>query len=74
MNNIKSFTFLKSYAEAMEELSEKEQKEFLLSIVKYVFYDIKPSFKGKMKLAWILVEPILTKSKNKSNSTQTKID
>ena len=70
MNNIKSFTFLKSYAEAMEELTEKEQKEFLLAIVRYVFYDKIPNFKGKMKLAWILVEPILTKSKNKSNSNQ----
>ncbi|MCM1052492.1 MAG: DUF6291 domain-containing protein [Ruminococcus sp.] len=70
MNNIKSFTFLKSYAEAMQELTEKEQKEFLLAIVKYVFYDIVPEFKGKMKLAWILVEPILTKSKNKSNTNQ----
>lgn len=70
MNNIKSFTFLKSYAVAMEELSEKEQKEFLLAMIKYVFYDINPNFKGKMKLAWILVEPILTKSKNKSNANQ----
>ena len=71
MNNIKSFTFLKSYAEAMEELTEKEQKEFLLAIIRYVFYDEIPNFKGKMKLAWVLVEPILTKSKNKSNSNQT---
>lgn len=70
MNKIKSFTFLRSYAVAMEELSEKEQKEFLLAIVKYVFYDISPNFKGKMKLAWILVEPILTKSKNKSSANQ----
>ena len=71
MNNIRSFTFLKSYAEAMEELNEREQKEFLLSIIKYVFYDIKPEFKGKLKLAWILVEPVLTKSKNKSNLNQS---
>lgn len=70
MNEIQSFTFLRSYAVAMQELNEKEQKEFLLAIIKYVFYDIKPEFKGKMKLAWILVEPILTKSKNKSNRNQ----
>lgn len=68
MNNIKSFSFLRSYAVAMQELTEREQKDFLLAIIKYVFYDITPEFKGKMKLAWILVEPILTKSKNKSNS------
>lgn len=70
MNEIQSFTFLRSYAVAMQELTEKEQKEFLLAIIRYVFYDIKPEFKGKMKLAWILVEPILTKSKNKSNRNQ----
>lgn len=70
MNEIKSFTFLRSYAEAMEELNDKEKKDFLLAIVEYVFYDKSPSFKGKMKLAWILVEPILTKSKNKSNRNQ----
>lgn len=70
MNEIKSFTFLKSYAEAMEELNNKEKKDFLLAIVEYVFYDKSPSFKGKMKLAWILVEPILTKSKNKSTRNQ----
>lgn len=68
MNNIKSFTFLKSYALAMEELSEREQKEFAYRIVRFVFYDETPEFKGKMKLAWILVEPILIKSKNKSNT------
>lgn len=70
MNEIKSFTFLRSYAEAMEELNNKEKKDFLLAIVEYVFYDKSPSFKGKMKLAWILVEPILTKSKNKSSRNQ----
>ena len=70
MNNIKSFTFFKSYAEAMEELTEKEQKEFLLAIVKYVFYDKTPEFKGKMKLAWVLVEQTLKKSKKKSNPNQ----
>ena len=70
MNKIKSFTFLRSYAEAMEELNNKEKKDFLLAIVEYAFYDKSPSFKGKMKLAWILVEPILRKSKNKSNRNQ----
>lgn len=70
MNKIKSFTFLKSFAVAMEEMTDKEKKEFLLAIVNYVFYDKEPNFKGKMKLAWILVEPILTKSKNKSNISE----
>lgn len=71
MNEIQSFSFLRSYAIAMEELNEREKKEFLLAIVDYVFYDKVPSFKGKLKLVWILVEPILTKSKNKSNRNQT---
>ena len=71
MNEIQSFSFLRSYAIAMEELNVKEKKEFLLAIVDYVFYDKVPCFKGKLKIAWILVEPILTKSKNKSNRNQT---
>lgn len=71
MNKIQSFSFLRSYAIAMEELNEKEKKEFLLAIVDYAFYDKLPIFKGKLKLVWILVEPILTKSKNKSNRNQT---
>lgn len=70
MNNVKSFSFMRSFAEAMEEFNEKKQKEFLLAIVRYVFYDEKPNFIGDMKLAWILVEPVLTKSKNKSNPKQ----
>lgn len=71
MNNIKSYSFLRSYMEAMEEMTEKEQKEFSWRINRFVFYDEIPEFKGKLKIAWILVEPILTKSKNKSNSSQT---
>ena len=70
MNKIKGFTFHRSYAEAMEELNVKEQKEFAWWIYRYVFFDEKPNLKGKSKLAWILVEPILTKSKNKSNLNQ----
>lgn len=64
---------MRSFAEAMEEFNEKKQKEFLLAIVRYAFYDEKPDFKGDMKLAWILVEPILTSSKNKSHTKQDEI-
>lgn len=68
MNNIQSFKFMKSFAVAMEELNDKQKKDFLLAIVQYVFYDEVPIFRGKLKLAWILVEPILTKSKNNSHT------
>ena len=74
MNNVQSFSFMRSFAEAMEELDIKEQKEFSWSIYRFVFFDETPNFKGKMRLAWILVEPILIKSKNKSirNQPETK--
>lgn len=70
MNNIKNFSFMRSFVEAMEEFNEKKQKDFVLAIVRYVYYDEKPDFKGDLKIAWILVEPILTKSKNKSHANQ----
>ena len=70
MNNIQSFSFMRSFAEAMEMFNEKQQKEFLLAIVKYVFYDENPDFSGSLKIAWVLIEPILTKSKNKSHTNQ----
>lgn len=54
----------------MEEMTEKEQKEFSWAIIRFVYYDEKPNFKGKLRIAWILIEPILIKSKNKSNTIQ----
>lgn len=70
MNKIKSFSFYRSFAEALEELPPKEQKEISWWMYRYVFFDETPDFKGKMKLVWILIEPILVKSKNKSNTKQ----
>lgn len=67
MNDVQSFKFMRSFAVAMEELNDKQKKDFLLAIINYVFYDESPEFKGKLKLAWILVEPILTKSKHNSH-------
>ena len=67
MNNVKSFSFMRSFAVAMEEFSDKQKKDFLLAMIDYVFYDKVPVFKGEQKLAWILVEPILTTSKHKSH-------
>ena len=70
MNDIKGFTFLRSFVVAMEELNKKQQMELSYAIVRYVYFDEIPNFKGNMKLAWILIEPILTKSKNKSHTNQ----
>lgn len=74
MNEIKGFTFFRSYAEALEELNDKEQKELLVTIVNFVFKNKIPNFKkgSKLRLAWVSIEPILTKSKNKSNRSKTK--
>lgn len=70
MNNVKSFTFFANYYKALINLEEKDQKELLLAMVKYVFEDIEPEFKEKdyKNLAWQLMIANLNTSKNKSNA------
>lgn len=72
MNEIKSFTFFRSYAEVLEEMTEKERKEFAVAIIDFVFKDKKPNFKSgsKLKAVWFAIEPHLIKSKNKSSRNQ----
>lgn len=72
MNKIKTFTFFRSYYEALNELSDKDKKALLVAIFDYVFADITPDFKGTKKSVWTLIEPTLSISKAKSNSTKSK--
>lgn len=72
MNKIKTFTFFRSYYEALNELSDKDKKALLVAIVDYIFADITPEFKGTKKSVWTLIEPTLSISKAKSNSTKLK--
>ena len=72
MNKIKTFTFFRSYYEALNELSDKDKKALLVAIVDYIFADITPEFKGTKKSVWTLIEPTLSISKSKSNNTKLK--
>lgn len=72
MNKIKTFTFFRSYYEALNELSDKDKKALLVAIVDYIFADITPEFKGTKKSVWTLIEPTLNISKSKSNNTKLK--
>ena len=67
MNNLKGFTFFKSYYECLQDLDEKTQNEILKSILEYMFEDKKPKLKGIKKTIWTLIEPHLNTSKNRSN-------
>ena len=68
MNNLKGFTFFKSYYECLQDLDEKTQNEILKSILEYMFEDKKPKLKGIKKTIWTLIEPHLNTSKNRSNN------
>ena len=70
MNKIKNFVFQRSFIEAIEELPDEVKKDFTWAIVKYVYYNEEPIFKGILKVAWVLVKPVLDKSKNKSKNAR----
>lgn len=72
MNKIESFTFFRSYHEALSELCDRDKKALLIAITNYVFDDITPEFKGVKKSIWSLIEPHLKVSKIKANSAKKK--
>lgn len=67
MKEIKSFSVYREYYELITLLSEKEQGEILLAIVKYMFLDEKPVLNAKQKKIFLNLQRPLDKSKNKSN-------
>lgn len=68
MNNIKGFTFYKSYYESLKDLKEKDKKDILNAMLDYVFEDKIPKFSGIKKIVWTLIQPNLNSSKNHSNT------
>lgn len=68
MNNIKGFTFYKSYYESLKDLKEKDKKDLLNAMLDYVFEDKIPKFSGIKKIVWTLIQPNLNSSKNHSNT------
>lgn len=67
MANIKCFSFFKSYYESIKDLEKNDKNDIINAILEYVFEDKKPKFKGIKKTIWVLIEPNLNKSKNRSN-------
>ena len=58
-----SFTFLRSYYEAIKELPAKVQNELYRAIIEFSFEEIEPVFKDKnAKSYWMLIEPNLKSS------------
>jgi hypothetical protein len=66
-NEIKGFTFYKSYYKSLKNLKEKDKKDIINAMLEYVFEDKKPNFKGIKFTIWTLIEPNLNTSKNRSN-------
>lgn len=67
MVDIKGFSFYRSYYDCLIELEEKDRNELLNAILEYVFENKKPKFSGIKKTIWVLIEPNLNTSKNRSN-------
>ena len=67
MNDIKGFTFYKSYYESLKNLKEKDKKDIINAMLEYVFEDKLPNFKGIKFTIWTLIQPNLNVSKNRSN-------
>ena len=68
MNNIKGFTFYKSYYESLKDLKEKDKKDIINAMLDYVFEDKIPKFSGIKKIVWTLIQPNLNSSKSHSNT------
>lgn len=68
MNNIKGFTFYKSYYESLKNLKEKDKKDIINAMLEYVFEDKIPNFKGIKFTIWTLIQPNLNSSKSHSNT------
>lgn len=72
MKNVDSFTFFRSYHEALKELSDRDRKSLLVAIDDYVFEDKTPELKGTKKSIWSLIEPHLKVSKSKAGNARKK--
>lgn len=73
-NNINGFTFFKNYYYALEELEEKDKRDVIMAIIKYVFENEEPKFKGIKKMAFSLIKPSLDLSKRNSRVSKKNND
>lgn len=68
--NIKSFTIYKEYYELITLLNQREQEEFLLAIVRYMFEDVEPILNNKQQKIFNNLKRPLDVSKNKSKNAR----
>lgn len=69
---MKSFTIYKEYYELSTFLSVREQEDFWLKIIKYMFEDIEPSLNTNQQKIFDNLRRPLDKSKKRSKSGSTK--
>ena len=69
---MKSFTIYKEYYELSTFLSEREQEDFWLKIIKYMLEDIEPSLNTNQQKIFDNLRRPLDKSKKRSKSGSTK--
>lgn len=62
------FMFFRSYYESLKELSPEELKQVLTAICEKAFYDIDIELTGYQKAIYLLIEPVLLRSIEKSKS------
>ena len=70
MNKIKSFTIYEEYYELITLLNQREQEEFLLAIVRYMFEDVEPVLNDKQQKIFNNLKRPLDVSKNKSKNAR----
>ena len=68
--NIDRFTFFQSYYESIKELSKRDKKELALAILEFIFDGKAPEFKGIKRTVWLLLEPHLQVSLNRSQNAR----
>ncbi len=70
MNRIKSFTIYEEYYELITLLNQREQEEFLLAIVRYMFEDVEPVLNDRQQKIFNNLKRPLDVSKNKSKNAR----
>lgn len=70
VNGIKSFTIYEEYYELITLLNQREQEEFLLAIVRYMFEDVEPVLNDRQQKIFNNLKRPLDVSKNKSRNAR----
>lgn len=72
MNKINSFAIYREYWDLITLLTEKEQSNVLMAVVKYMFEDEEVELSKRESKVFVNLKRPLDKSKNKSNNSKSK--